>query len=137
MEGLRRSRKEFIEGQIKSTQLDYDNRLKENPDIAEEHFERQKRLEKEKSKVAQQDFERQRARLLEERNIHDGLDKEHRQLDKKILDLVAKSKLANEQEERRLKDLENRRKLITKLLDESKKRELEHYDKSKALAAAQ
>ena len=36
----------------------------------------------------------------------------------------------------RLKDLESRRKLIVKLLDESRKRELEHYDKAKAIAAA-
>jgi len=56
LEGLRRSRKEYIDNQIQSTQQDYENRLRENPDIAEEHFERQKRVEKERSKVASQDF---------------------------------------------------------------------------------
>jgi hypothetical protein len=86
--------------------------------------------------VAQQDFERQRQRLLEERNHHDALDKDYRAVDKELLDLQAKSKYANEQEDRRLKDLENRRKLITKLLAESKQRELEHFDKAKAIAAA-
>lgn len=72
--------------------------MKENPAIAEEYFERQKRLDKEKSKVAQQDFERERQRLLEERNNHDALDKQYRVLDKSLLDLEAKSKYANEQE---------------------------------------
>ena len=38
LEGLRRSRKEYIENQIQTTQKDYESRLKENPDIAEEHF---------------------------------------------------------------------------------------------------
>jgi hypothetical protein len=92
-------------------------------------------MEKERSKVASQDFETQRQRLLEERNQHDALDKEYRELDKKLLDLQARSKYANEQEDRRLKDLENRRKLVVRLLDESKKRELEHFDKAKAVAA--
>lgn len=86
--------------------------------------------------MAQQDFDKQRLRLVEERNNYDALDKTYRELDKALLDLQARSKFANEQEARRLKDLENRRKLIVKLLDESKKRELEHFDKSKALAAA-
>ena len=35
-----------------------------------------------------------------------------------------------------MKDLESRRKLVCKLLDESKKRELEHYDNAKAIASA-
>ncbi len=55
--------------------------------------------------MAQQDFERERQRLLEERNNHDALDKQYRALDKSLLDLEAKSKYDNEQEERRLKDL--------------------------------
>lgn len=55
--------------------------------------------------MAQQDFERQRQRLLEERNHHDALDKQYRALDKQLLDLQAKSRYENEQEERRLKDL--------------------------------
>ena len=135
LEGLRRSRKEYIDNQIQSTQQDYQNRLRENPDIAEEHFQRQKRVEKERSKVATQDFDTQRQRLTEERNHHDALDKEYRDLDKNLLDLQARSKYANEQEDRRLKDLENRRKLIVRLLEESKKRELEHFDKAKAIAA--
>ena len=62
--------------------------------------------------------------MLEERNHHDNLDKEYRDLDKALLDLQARSKYASEQEDRRLKDWENRRKLVCKLLDESKKREL-------------
>ena len=135
LEGLRRSRKEYIENQIQSTQKDYESRLRENPDLAEEHFERQKRVDKERSKVAQQDLEKQRTRLLEERNSHDKLDREYRDLDKALLDLQAKSKFATEQEDRRLKDLENRRKLVTKLLEESKKRELDHCDRAKAIAA--
>jgi len=97
LEGLRRSRKEFIENQIQNTQKDYESRLRENTDIAEEHFERQERIKKEKSKVAQQDFEIQRQRLLEERNKHDALDKEYRAYDKSLLDLQAKSKFAYEQ----------------------------------------
>jgi hypothetical protein len=72
---------------------------------------------------------------MEERINHDQLDKEYRELDRALLDLQAKSKFATEQEDRRLKDLENRRKLVTRLLDESKKRELEHFDKAKAIAA--
>ena len=55
--------------------------------------------------MAQGDFERQRQRLNEERNNHDALDKEYRALDKSLLDLQARSKFANEQEDRRLKDL--------------------------------
>ena len=96
LEGLRRSRKEYIENQLQSTQKDYESRLRENPDIAEEHFERQKRIEREKSKVAQGDFEKQRQRLLEERNHHDNLDREYRDLDKTVLDLQARSKYDNE-----------------------------------------
>ena len=53
-----------------------------------------------------------------------------------MLDLQARSKYATEQEERRLKDLENRRKLVVKLLSESKKRELDHFDRAKAVVAA-
>ena len=34
LEGLRRSRKEYIDGQIQTSQKDYENRLRENPDIA-------------------------------------------------------------------------------------------------------
>ena len=135
LEGLRRSRKEYIDGQIQTSQKDYENRLRENPDIAEEHYERKKRVEKERSKDAQKDFETQRCRLLEERNSHDALDREYRELDKALLDVQARSKFANEQEERRLKDLENRRKLVVRLLDESKKRELDHFDRAKAIAA--
>ena len=67
--------------------------------------------------MAQQDFERQRQRLLEERNHHDALDRDYRVQDKALLDLQARSKYANEQEERKLRDLENRRKLIVRLLD--------------------
>lgn len=83
--------------------------------------------------MAQQDFERERQRLLEERNNHDTLDKDYRLLDKQLLDLQARSKYANEQEDRRIKELENRRKLVAKLLEDSKRRELEHYDKAKAI----
>ena len=74
--------------------------------------------------MAQQDFERERQRLLEERNNHDTLDKDYRLLDKQLLDLQARSKYANEQEDRRIKELENRRKLVAKLLEDSKRREL-------------
>jgi hypothetical protein len=55
--------------------------------------------------VAQQDFERERQRLLEERNNHDTLDKDYRVLDKQLLDLQARSKYSNEQEDRRIKEL--------------------------------
>jgi GTP1/Obg family GTP-binding protein len=94
LEGLRRSRKEYIDTQLQTSQKDYEARLRENPDIAEEHFERQKRVEKERSKVAQQDFEKERQRLLEERNQHDDLDRQYRDLDKALLDLQAKSRFA-------------------------------------------
>jgi len=48
----------------------------------------------EKSKFAQQDFERERDRLLEERNNHDELDKQYRIIDKKLIDIQTRSRVA-------------------------------------------
>jgi hypothetical protein len=55
-------------------------------------------------------------------------------LDRAILDLQNRSRLAHDKEERRVIELEIRRKQVVKLLNESKDRELVHYDRSRQLA---
>jgi hypothetical protein len=55
-------------------------------------------------------------------------------LDRAILDLQNRSRLAHDKEERRVIELEIRRKQVVKLLSESKDRELLHYDRSRQLA---
>lgn len=48
-----------MEAQINSSEKDYENRLKENPKVAEEHFEKQKRVAHERAKIAQEDLEKE------------------------------------------------------------------------------
>lgn len=48
-------------------------------------------------------------------------------LDRAILDLQNRSKIAHDQEERRVIELEIRRKQVVKLLGDSKQREVMHY----------
>lgn len=63
LENLRVSRKNYIENQIAHSQREYEDKLKEDAEISEEHIHRQKRAAAEKAKIAQQDFERERVRL--------------------------------------------------------------------------
>lgn len=63
---------------------------------------RKKRAAAEKAKMAQQDFERERQRLMEERINHDDLDKRYRIIDKQLLDIQTRSRLAQDDEEHRL-----------------------------------
>lgn len=97
LENLRRSRKNYIDSQISQSQLEYQQKLKEDAEVSEEHINRQKRATAEKAKIAQQDFERERERLNKERNEYDRIDKEFRLVDKQLLDLQARSRLAQEE----------------------------------------
>lgn len=72
--------------------------------------------------MAQQDFERERERLLEERNNHDNLDKQYRIIDKNLLDVQTRSRIAQEDEERKLFELTTRKNTILRLLEESRQR---------------
>lgn len=72
--------------------------------------------------------------MVQERNNYDRLEKDYNLLDRAILDLQNRSRLAHDQEERRIIELELRRKQVVKLFNESKDRELIHYERSKALA---
>ena len=71
--------------------------MKEDNEVSEEHIHRQKRATAEKAKIAQQDFERERERLNKERNDYDKIDKEFRVVDKQLLDLQARSRMAQEE----------------------------------------
>lgn len=115
--------------------LEYEEKLKEDVDVSEEHLNRKKRAAAEKAKMAQQDFERERERLIEERNNHDNLDKQYRIIDKNLLDLQTRSRVAEEDEQRKIFELSTRKNTILKLLEESKKREFFHYDQSKRLSS--
>ena len=72
--------------------------------------------------------------MVQERNNSDRLEKDYQLLDRAILDLQNRSKLAQDQEERRIIELELRRKQVVKVLNESKDREFMHYERSKQLA---
>ena len=64
MESLRRSRKNYIQEQIAQSKFEYEENLKEDTEVSEEHLNRKKKAVAEKAKMAQQDFERERERLL-------------------------------------------------------------------------
>lgn len=64
MESLRRSRKNYIQEQIAQSKFEYEEKLKEDTEVSEEHLNRKKKAVAEKAKMAQQDFERERERLL-------------------------------------------------------------------------
>lgn len=72
--------------------------------------------------MAQQDFERERERLLQERNNHDNLDKQYRIIDKNLLDVQTRSRIAQDDEERKLFELTTRKNTILRLLEESRQR---------------
>ena len=84
--------------------------------------------------MAQQDFEWERERLNNERNEYDRIDKEFRLVDKQLLDLQARSRIAQEEEDRKIFELNTRKKTLLKLIDDSKQRELYHYEQSKKLS---
>ena len=113
---MRRSRKEFIDNQIAQSQIEDENHLKKDSEVTEEHKRREQRATQEKAKVAQSDFEKERERLLNERNEHDNLDKEHRFVEKNLLNLQTRSKVAHDEEERKLTELEMKKKTIKHLL---------------------
>lgn len=56
-------------------------------------------------------------------------------MDKALLDLQTRSKIAQEDEERKLFEMNARKKTVLKLLEESKQRELYHYEQAKRLIA--
>lgn len=56
LESLRRSRKNYIDVQIAQSKLEYEEKLKEDTEVSEEHLNRKKRAAAEKAKMAQQDF---------------------------------------------------------------------------------
>lgn len=61
---MRRSRKEYIDSQVAQSRLEYEEKLREDTEVSEEHLNRKKRVAAERAKVAQQDFERERGRLI-------------------------------------------------------------------------
>ena len=65
---------------------------------------------------------------------YDGLQAQYKNLDRSMLDLQNRSKLALDSEERRHIQLALRKKQLMKLLEESKQRELMHYERAKQLA---
>lgn len=101
--------------------------------MSQEHRNRQQRAAQEKAKIAQEDFTKERDRLFEERNAYDDLDKKYRQVDKALLDLQTRSRIAQEDEDRKLFELETKKKTIMKLLEESRQRELYHFEQAKQL----
>ena len=51
-----------------------------------------------------------------------------------MLDLQARSRLAQEEEDRRIFELNTRKKTLLNLMEDSKQRELYHYEQAKKLS---
>jgi hypothetical protein len=62
------------------------------------------------------------------------LDKQYRVIDKQLADLQLKSRLAQDEEDKKIFELSTRKKTVLKLLEESRQRGLYHFEQSKKLS---
>jgi hypothetical protein len=62
------------------------------------------------------------------------LDKQYRVIDKQLADLQLKSRLAQDEEDKKIFELATRKKTVLKLLEESRQRGLYHFEQSKKLS---
>lgn len=60
--------------------------------------------------------------MIKERNLYDDLDKQHRIVEKAILNLQSRSRNAQQDEDRVIRDLNIRKQTVLKLLEESRQR---------------
>ena len=62
------------------------------------------------------------------------MDKQYREIDKQLADLQLKSRLAQDEEDKKIFELTTRKKTVLKLLEESRQRGLYHFEQSKKLS---
>ena len=62
------------------------------------------------------------------------MDKQYRVIDKQLADLQLKSRLAQDEEDKKIFELATRKKTVLKLLEESRQRGLYHFEQSKKLS---
>jgi hypothetical protein len=116
LQNLRRSRQDYMEAQVQLSQLEYQKKLTEDSEVSEEHLSRRRRASAEQARFAQQDFEREKQQLVQERGNQEALNLQCAALDRRLVDLQSKSRLVEEDEDRKLLELNARKSSLLRLL---------------------
>jgi DNA repair exonuclease SbcCD ATPase subunit len=113
--------------------MEYEKKLKEDIGVSEEHLSRRKRVGAEQIRFALRDFEQDKEMLVEERNNMEELNRQWGELDRRFGELQRSSRENEEEENRKLEELNGRKVTLCRLIEESRGRELFHFEQSKKL----